>query len=397
MPGAALGSPWVVSVDHRQGLPVLSKDGATAVSGNYAFWAENWAWKGTQAEFKVVAPLDYAVSARVDASNVQAVHRARRTSERTLEWRFEFSAPGASRAALTGGVVFKFDLRAFASEFGEPELLPGNRGWTWGRSDRARVEMHFEQSLADLYFERGRKSEVRAFFYKNEVPDERRVYTATLRISGDVVVGPSEPERYGLEDPRRWSSDMLDWNASPVDLSFLNAASRPAGKSGFLTRRHDQLIFEDGTVARFWGTNLTAHALFRTERSNVARQARRLSQLGFNLVRIHHHDSLWVDPNVFGGKDVPNTQVLSKKALQELDWWIKCLKEEGIYVWLDLHVGRMLKVGDEIQNFQELAKGKAAADLRGYNYVNPSIQRAMAAFNELDIPTPHGMVNGNAG
>jgi len=23
--------------------------------------------------------------------------------------------------------------------------------------------------------------------------------------------------------------------------------------------------------------------------------------------------------------------------------------------------------------------------------------RAMAAFNELDIPTPHGMVNGNAG
>src|SRR6185503_3960155 len=80
--------------------------------------------------------------------------------------------------------------------------------------------------------------------------------------------------------------------------------------------------------------------------------------------------------------DVPNTQVLSKKALQELDWWIKCLKEEGIYVWLDLHVGRMLKVGDEIENFQELAKGKAAVDLRGYNYVNPSIQRAMAAFNE---------------
>ena len=54
-----------------------------------------------------------------------------------------------------------------------------------------------------------------------------------------------------------------------------------------LTAAKDKLVFEDGTPVRFWGTNLTAYALFGTTRENVRLQAHRLSELGFNLVRIH--------------------------------------------------------------------------------------------------------------
>lgn len=196
-----------------------------------------------------------------------------------------------------------------------------------------------------------------------------------------LAAGPAWAERFGSDDPAAWPADILDWKISPVDLSFLNAPEKPAGKHGFLKVVKDKLVFEDGTPVRFWGTNLTAYALFGTTRENVKQQARRLSELGFNLVRLHHHDSAWVDPNIFGSQKSSDTQNLSSAMLDRLDWWIKCLKDEGIYVWLDLHVGRNLKLGDQIDNFEEISKEKPQAGLKGYNYVNPSIQQAMKQFN----------------
>jgi hypothetical protein len=156
----------------------------------------------------------------------------------------------------------------------------------------------------------------------------------------------------------------------------------PAGKRGFVTARGESLVFEDRTVARFWGTNLTASALFATSKDNVKRQAHRLSELGFNLVRIHHHDSEWVNPNIFGDRQALNTQTLDPSMLEKLDWWIKCLKDEGIYLWLDLHVGRRVKAADGILGFEEIRQGRPTASLIGYNYVNESIREAMKRFNE---------------
>jgi hypothetical protein len=149
-------------------------------------------------------------------------------------------------------------------------------------------------------------------------------------------------------------------------------------------------VFEDGTPVRFWGTNLTAATLFAASRENVRLQARRLSELGFNLVRIHHHDSPWVAPNVFGDRAVLDTKSLNEGMLEKLDWWIACLKREGIYVWLDLHVGRQFKLADGIDGFGEISKGRPDADLKGFNYVNASIQRAMQRFNEEYVDHRNG-------
>jgi hypothetical protein len=168
-----------------------------------------------------------------------------------------------------------------------------------------------------------------------------------------------------------------------VDLSFLNLPEKPAGKHGFLNAGEGSLVFEDGTRARFWGTNLTANALFGMgSREDVRLQARRLSQLGFNLVRLHHHDSYWVNPNIFGQGDTADTKKLNGAMLQRMDWWIKCLKDEGIYLWLDLEVQRQLTQGDGIAGFDEISKSDPSDNLRGYNYVNSSIQQAMKLFNE---------------
>jgi hypothetical protein len=156
-------------------------------------------------------------------------------------------------------------------------------------------------------------------------------------------------------------------------LSHLDAAHRPAGVDGRVRVEGDALVFGDGRPARFWGTNLSGDALFEAERDDVADQARRLAAFGFNLVRIHHQDSAWVVPNVFG-RDPATTRVLDETALAAIDWWIACLEDEGIYVWLDLHVGREFLVTDGITDYAELLRAPTHRQGKGFAFVNASIE-----------------------
>ena len=373
---------YVVSADEKSGLPILSKGGSVAVGSNFVFWGANWAWSGTSTGFKVLEPYKYTVVGQNKSLNFDLSANIRRHSSQQMVWDFQLDARSTRQGVMGGGMVFKFDLANFAADLGEPSLLPGNSGWFWGRDGKSRMEMRFNPPLANVYFERGNKSELRAFFYSGSIAQGNIQHTATLTLFGDMVVGPTLDERYGLSDPSLWPVDNLDWKTAPVDLSFLNAPEVPAGKRGFVKVDGSRLQFADGSTARFWGANVSAYSLFSTSKDAVRQQAKRLSALGFNLVRLHHHDSPWVNPNIFGNtKTVLDTQRLDAASLDQLDWWIKCLKDEGIYVWLDLHVQRMFKAGDNIFGFDEMRKGKDVADLKGYSYVNPSIQDAMKRFN----------------
>lgn len=213
-------------------------------------------------------------------------------------------------------------------------------------------------------------------------------------VAGPAGAAQSDPPVADEAATHAGLEQAVDWRESTVDLSFLNEAEKPAGRRGFVRAKGDALVFGDGTVARFWGTNLTAAALFKTEPKAVRQQARRLSRLGFNLVRLHHHDSAWVKPNIFGPADRRSTSELDPEMQARIDWWVKCLKDEGIYIWLDLHVQRQLHPGDaDVTDFEEIAKGGSRAEIKGYNYVNPSIRLAMQRFNEAYL----GHVNAYTG
>jgi hypothetical protein len=379
--GAQAGpAPWVVSINDRDGLPAITLGGAKIVSSQYVFWGKDWTWANLATQFKVFAPYKYTVSGKNEVLKFNLSGRVTKPTDHQLVLDFDLDASTATPDAIGGGMSFKLDFANFAQQLGDPELLPDNRGWTWGQPGGTRIEMRFDPPLASVFFEKGNKADIRAFFYKDGVPQGRQHFVATMAVSDNMTMRPTAAERFGLESDAAWAKDILDWATSPVDLSFLNAPERPAGKHGFLTAVKDRLVFDDGTSGRFWGTNVTAASLFKTPRDDVKRQARRLSELGFNLVRIHHHDSHWVRFNIFGDRS-PDTQNLNAAALENLDWWIKCLKDEGIYVWLDLHVGRRLTATDGVQDFSEMTKGKPNADFRGFNYVNPSVQLAMERFN----------------
>jgi hypothetical protein len=220
------------------------------------------------------------------------------------------------------------------------------------------------------------------FLYPDPSNTPWRRFSSVIRLTFIFVFLCAASKANEVLDSAAWPENIIDPSTAPVDLSFLNGPEKPAGKHGFLRAVNGRLEFEDGTPARFWGTNLVAFSLFSTpHHDDVERQAMRLSALGFNLVRLHHHDSEWVVPNIFG-RNATNSQQLDEASLERLDWWIKCLEDQGIYIWLDLHVGRQLKAADQIDDFAEISKGRRTADLKGYAYVNASIQTAMERFDE---------------
>ena len=146
------------------------------------------------------------------------------------------------------------------------------------------------------------------------------------------------------------------YDMMPVDISFVFADEKPAGKHGFVHADGDVLRFEDGTLARFWGVNFNGGACF-PDKDYAQKVARRLAQAGCNIVRFHQLDAEWDTPNIFAyskGKRVTTTRVLDPKSMDALDYLIYCLKEEGIYCYLDMMTYRKFKEDDDVLFHEDL-------------------------------------------
>ncbi|MEA4847574.1 MAG: hypothetical protein VB106_10120, partial [Clostridiaceae bacterium] len=142
------------------------------------------------------------------------------------------------------------------------------------------------------------------------------------------------------------------WDDVPVDLSFVFEKEKPAGKHGFLKVAGDKFVFEDATEARFWGTNFNSGLNFPPY-SFSEKLAKRLAKIGINIVRFHQMDAEWATPNIFQfakGKRKGNTLDFDPESMKRLDYLIYCLKQEGIYIYMDLLTYRKFKSGDGVEN-----------------------------------------------
>jgi hypothetical protein len=176
-----------------------------------------------------------------------------------------------------------------------------------------------------------------------------------------------------------WVPFNLAWDDNvPIDLAFVFEREKPAGKHGFLHVRGDRLVFEDGAEGRFWGTCFNSGANFPPhDYSEMV--ARRLAKFGCNMVRTHQMDAEWATPNIFQfNRAVPkdNTRSFDPESMERLDYLIYCLKQEGIYVYLDLLTYRQFREGDEVDAVDAL--GQAA---KPYDYFDPRLIALQKEFN----------------
>ena len=142
----------------------------------------------------------------------------------------------------------------------------------------------------------------------------------------------------------------------PVDISFVFADEKPAGKHGFLKADGENFRFEDGTLARFWGVCINGGANF-PDHAYAEQFARRLAMTGVNLVRFHQLEAEWDSPNIFTfakGKRVTKSTEFDPVSMERLDYLIYCLKQEGIYCLLDMMSYVQFKEGDGVVDCEQL-------------------------------------------
>lgn len=148
----------------------------------------------------------------------------------------------------------------------------------------------------------------------------------------------------------------MHWDDAPLDISWMFADEVPAGKHGFLRAERDQFVFADGKPGRFWGTLINSAACFPPH--DVAEKtARRLAKFGVNIVRLHQFDAEWATPNIFQfakGRELADTMHFDGACLDRFDYLVHCLKENGIYIYMDLLIYRTFKPGDGVDNPEEL-------------------------------------------
>ena len=147
-------------------------------------------------------------------------------------------------------------------------------------------------------------------------------------------------------------------STSPADVSFLHDA--PAGKDGFIRVQGGHFVKPDGKRIRFWGVHLTDWSPGSIElppKEDTPMWARTLARYGVNIVRLHFIDK-WAPTGITDGtKD--DTRSFDAQQLDRLDFLVSELKKNGIYMDLNLNVGRSYKEGDGVPDANRLQWAKS--------------------------------------
>jgi hypothetical protein len=145
--------------------------------------------------------------------------------------------------------------------------------------------------------------------------------------------------------------------SSTVDLSFLLDA--PAGKSGFIHVQGGHFVKGDGSRIRFWGVHLTdwsPGSVLLPPKEDIPMWANSLARFGVNCVRLHFLDLASPRGIIDGTKD--DSRSFDPHQLDRLDFMVSELKSRGIYVDLNLNVGRSYKAGDGVRDYDKIRWGK---------------------------------------
>lgn len=123
---------------------------------------------------------------------------------------------------------------------------------------------------------------------------------------------------------------------SALDFSSVIPTDKPAGCHGRVVARGPHFEFADqpGVIQRFYGVNLCMLANFPESLADARQLVRNLRRIGYNAVRIHHHDGYCV------AGDEPTQTRLDEAMMARMDSLVAACAEEGVYITTDLFVSR---------------------------------------------------------
>ena len=158
---------------------------------------------------------------------------------------------------------------------------------------------------------------------------------------------------------------------SDADLRFLTDG--PAGSHGFVRAEGGHLVTADGRRLRLWGVNdagFTPGSALLPPHADAEVYAAELERLGINAVRFQFLDlskeqhagttsgPMTATPSglIAPGND---SRSLDPEQLDRLDYLVSRLKAHGVYVDLNLNVGRRYLPGDGVPDAELIGPAKA--------------------------------------
>lgn len=157
-----------------------------------------------------------------------------------------------------------------------------------------------------------------------------------------------------------FSIDYRNADHTWIDLSYLS--EKPAGKQGFVSIKGGHFYKPDGTRLKLWGVNITDWTRGSVQipgKQESIFWASTLSRLGVNCARLTFLD--FVSPRGIIAANRNDTRKLDSVQLDKLDYWIYELKKNGIYIDLNLLVGRTFKKDDGVIDFDKIGWAKYAS------------------------------------
>ncbi len=370
------------SLNKKDGLFEVKNNDGIFINSKYIGWAPNWKWDGPKVLYKNSNENKIELNLEFKKQEIKSNVKVEINKD-NIKYYFYHQFNKEHFNTIGGGIEFNFDLRSQIQINGakSPYILPDKTGWRWEFKPNQVVKVDFSRSISKIYFEKGNKSKIRAMFFSGNIKKGHEKTVMTITIPSGSSVLPFNNADTTQKKHSSWLENSIDPLTSFVDLSYLN--DKPAGKHGFVRAVGNKFVFSDNTPIRFYGTNIQAHTLFIKNKRLIKQHAKRIAKLGFNLVRLHHHDSPWVSSSLISKGST--TQNINLKSLDSYFWWVKCLRDEGIYIWMDLQVQRPWRKGDLIPGWETDMAPKAVKGMsisKGFIYLNKRMQELSKKFNE---------------
>ena len=200
----------------------------------------------------------------------------------------------------------------------------------------------------------------------NHARSEGTAWFDDIKVSGASEMPPKV--EYTFNDTSDWFPFEFpadDTNLDTIDLTALLHA--PAGKLGFIHVEDDgHFYYEDGTRARFFGTNVGGSAC-APPKEEAPVIAGRLAKYGVNMLRLHSMDGRW-------GPLIPSeqktSQIFDAEALDRVDFFFNELKKNGIYVYMDLLDYRWFRTADGVAHGDDFSHNWAGS-MKGASIFDP--------------------------
>ena len=164
------------------------------------------------------------------------------------------------------------------------------------------------------------------------------MYRFGVMLSSSSGLSLSAPAPVRIAAGRDWvpiRHSVAVQPGSALDFSGVGGTDTPAGKYGRVKAEGGHFAFErkPGVPQRFYGVNLCFSANFHQTREEAGCFAEKLARMGYNALRIHHHDGGLVQGS-------PDGTTINPARMRELDALAAAMYAKGIYLTTDLYVSR---------------------------------------------------------